>query len=108
MSVIKKSRQSTVEELMLAIERFLPMPERENEHEAVKSLTDAMQLLSKSTLGDDNFSRSIRSIIDSFEGDLELKVYTLKECDSSKSWTEADAMAVVSNRIYALARRLKH
>ena len=107
MTVIRKDPRTSANELIAAIEKFIPLLRRQgNEDEAVALLSELTQKMSTQEVGSDAFSESIRAIIDSFDGDCELKAYTLKESDR-KSWSEADEMAVISSRIYALARRFK-
>ncbi|MDE3270341.1 MAG: hypothetical protein OYH77_08700 [Pseudomonadota bacterium] len=107
MSVIKKNPRTSANELVTAIERFIPLLRKQKgEEEAANLLASIAQKMVAQEVGSDEFSESIRAIIDSFDGDYELKAYTLKESDN-KSWSEADEMAVISSRIYALARRFK-
>ena len=107
MSVIRKDPRTSANELIVAMERFVPLLRKQgNEDEAADLLHGLAQKMPAQDVGSDEFAESIRSIIDSFEGDCDLKAYTLKESDR-KSWSEADELAVISSRIYALARRFK-
>lgn len=107
MSVIRKDPRTSASELIVAIEKFIPLLRKQgNEDEAADLLRELAQKMTNQEVDSDAFSESIRAVIDSFEGDCDLKAYTLKESDR-KSWSEADEMAVISSRIYALARRFK-
>jgi len=107
MSVIKKDLRTSANELIVALEKFVPLLRKQgNEDEAANLLHTLAQKMINQEVGSDAFAESIRAVIDSFEGDCDLKAYTLKESDR-KSWSEADELAVISSRIYALARRFK-
>ena len=105
-SVIKKDKKASASELVKAINRFVPLLRNQQEEEAADLLDETAQKLAKQEIGSAGFSQSIITVINSFEGDFELKEYTLRE-SNCRDWTDADELSVVSNRIYALARRLK-
>lgn len=106
MAFIRRDKKSSSLELVEAIRQLAPLLKNQDDHEAADFLLNSAALLEKQPLGSNEFTRTIVGIIDSFEGEFELMAYTLKESDP-RSWSEADELAVASNRVLALARRLK-
>lgn len=101
MAVVKKKSVSS-QELIEAIERFVPLLAGQKEDEAVQFMREIINQLR----GQESLQDVAQKVIEAFEGDLELVAYTLKSSDG-QSWSDADELAVVSNRVLALARRLR-
>ena len=89
-----------------AIKRFVPMLRNQGENEAAECLSRSAASLESYPLDSKRFAQTVGEILDSFEGEHELIAYTLKESNPHE-WSEADELAVASNRVLALARRLK-
>ena len=78
----------------------------QGEDEAAECLSNYAVSLESYPIGSKEFVQAVGKILDSFEGKHELIAYTLKE-SNPREWSEADELAVASNRVLALARRLK-
>lgn len=105
MAVVKKKSVSS-QELIEAIERFVPLLAGQKEDEAVQFMREIIDQLQKQEPDDQLVKDSALKVIEAFDGELELIAYTLKSSDG-QSWSEADELAVASNRVLALARRLR-
>ena len=105
MAVVKKKLVSS-QELVEAIERFVPLLAGQNEDEAVQLMRELIDQLREQEAEGQQFKDAVQKVIEAFDGELELIAYTLKSSDG-KNWSEADELAVVSNRVLALARRLR-
>ena len=105
MAVVKKKSVSS-QELIEAIERFVPLLAGQKEDEAVQFMREIIDQLRKQESDDQLVKDSALKVIEAFDGELELIAYTLKSSDG-QSWSEADELAVASNRVLALARRLR-
>ena len=105
MAVVKKKSVSS-QELIEAIERFVPLLVGQKEDEAVQFMRDIIDQLREQEAEGQQFKDTVQKVIEAFDGELELIAYTLKSSDG-QSWSDADELAVVSNRVLALARRLR-
>lgn len=105
MAVVKKKSVSS-QELIEAIERFVPLLAGQKEDEAVQFMREIIDQLQEHGSDDQLVKDNAQKVIEAFDGELELIAYTLKSSDG-QSWSEADELAVASNRVLALARRLR-
>jgi hypothetical protein len=105
MAIIKRTKDSTREDLLKALAVLLPLLTDQNEGDAVTTLTSAGENLRQAELGSKAYIAAINEIMDAFEGDHELIAYThLREGDQ---WTEAEQLSQASSRVLSLVRRLK-
>lgn len=104
MTVIKRDRQSSKQDLITAIDKLVPLLLDQGEEDAVEDLKNAAQTLKKAKDGSDELFQAVDLIIDAFEGDHELNAYMMTR-DSSE-WTEAEELSVASSRVFTLARRM--
>ena len=107
MAVIRRDRKSSSLELVGALRRLAPLLEEQDEDDAAIFLLGSATALEKQEHGSAAFSATIGEILAAFEGEgFELIAYTLKTSDD-RDWSKADELSVASNRVLALARRLK-
>ena len=106
MTVIKRSRSTTTQDLIAAIEKLCPLLAAQKENDAVNDLELAADQLRKATEGSDIYKRAILSIVDAFDGDHELIAYTHQR--DTDQWTEVEELSQVSSRVLSLARRLAY
>ena len=105
MTVIKRNRQSTSQDLIQALEKLCPLLSDQSEDDAVADLNKAGEML-KSAKGDSEKEKeAIDLIVEAFEGEHELNAYTLHR--ESREWTEVEELANASSRVLSLARRMK-
>ena len=88
MVVVRKKRKQTKEDLLAAITRFALLLEGQKEQEAAQDLRAAAEKLSTSEEGSEDFLSALTAIYDSFEGEHELKAYTLATVKPEEAWTE--------------------
>ena len=107
MAVIRRDRKSSSLELVGALRRLAPLLEEQGESDAATFLLGAATSLEKQKHGSTDFAATIGDVLAAFEGEeFELIAYTLKTSDE-RDWSKADELSVASNRVLALARRLK-
>lgn len=107
MAVIRRDRKSSSLELVGALRRLAPLLEEQGESDAATFVLGAATALEKQAPGSAAFAAAIEDVLTAFEGEeFELMAYTLKTSDE-RDWSKADELSVASNRVLALARRLK-
>ena len=106
MTVIKRDRKDSAQDLVSAIEKLNPLLAEQGEHDAVIDLKKIASDIMRSQVGTDAFKKTIEDLIDAFEGDHELVAYTHQRKDST-DWTPAEELAIASCRVLNLARRMK-
>lgn len=107
MAVIRKDRKSSSLELVEALRRLAPLLEDEGEKDAAALLLRSAEALAAQQHGSADFIATVGEVLAAFEGEEhELLAYTLKVSDH-RDWSRADELALASNRVLTLARRLK-
>ena len=103
MVVIRRDKRSSVEDLVLAIEKFCSLLIKQKEDEASAQLLDcATELNSKPS--SDEVSKIAKKILQIFQ-DQELEVYMQSKINYS-SWTDSDDLLEACSRVYTLVKRL--
>ena len=105
MTVIKRDRKESSADLVVAIEKLIPMLEDQDEDDAVKDLREAGNQLRSAAPGSGDHKAAVSRIIDAFEGDHELIAYTYQRPNST-DWSEAEELSIASSRVLNLARRM--
>lgn len=105
MTVIKRDRNSTNTDLIIAIEKLTGYLLKQDEDDAVNALNEATGLLRRHQPGTAEHRRAIDLIIDAFEGEHELMAYTFQR--DTKEWTEVEELSNASSRVISLARRMR-
>lgn len=106
MTVIKRNKENSAQDLIKELEKFIPLLQGQKEDEAVADLRKVVAELKTSTPGDEKHKAAIKTVIEAFEGDHELNAYThQRQGAGTKSWTDADELSIVSARVFNLARR---
>ena len=105
MTVIKRSRANTSQDLASAIEKLCPMLENQKEFDAVKDLRAASDIIKTAAEGTPAHRGAVDTVIDAFEGDHELMAYTHQR--DTDQWTEVEELSHQSSRVLNLARRLR-
>lgn len=108
MTVIKRDRQSSAQDLVKAIEQLNILLAEQGENDAVADLKIASEKLKQSQAGTPTFKEAVTMVIDAFEGDHELMAYTHQRAEGAKEWTEAEELSIVSSRVLSLARRVSY
>ena len=107
MAVIRRDRKSSSLELVGALQRLAPLLKGQGEDEAAAFLLASASTLEAQEHDSAAFATTVGKILAAFEGEeFELIAYTLKASDH-RDWSEADELAIASNRVLTLARRLK-
>jgi len=105
MTILKKNRKSTTNDLIAAITKLLPLLSAQDEEQAVEDLKKATEGLRLATSGSPEEKAAIDVIIEAFEGEHELMAYTFQR--EGNQWTEAEELSQASSRVITLARRLR-
>ena len=106
MTVIKRDRKASSEDLVKAIGEFVVLLRTQKEDEAIVDLNRAAALIGASEPDSDDFSKGISIVLDAFNGDHELIAYTLAKL--TNDWTIADQLAMASTRVLNLAKRMRN
>jgi hypothetical protein len=106
MTIIKRDRKNSSADLVVAIEKLIPLLRDQNEDDAITDLQRASQLLNDHSPGSSSHQEAIRMVIDAFEGDHELSAYTHQRAGAT-DWTEVEELSLASNRVLSLARRMR-
>ncbi len=106
MTVIKRDRKQTTNELVKAIEAFVKLLRNQGEEAAVRDLNKAAALLGTSEPGTKENREAIQIVIDAFDGEHELNSYTHTRKNTDE-WTEADELSLASSRVLSLTRRMR-
>ncbi len=106
MTIIKRSRSTTTQDLVAAIEKLCPLLLQQKENDAVSDLRAAAEKLRTHKEGSEVHKQAIDSIVDAFEGDHELIAYTHQR--DTDQWTEVEELSQLSSRVLSLARRLAY
>jgi ABC-type Fe3+ transport system substrate-binding protein len=104
MTVIKRDRQSSAKDLVTATEKFAQLLNDQGESEASEFLKGVAKQLGSNSI--DTQRSAGLSIIDAFEGDLELGSFVINKPNPNE-WTEADELSQAATRVLNLARRLR-
>jgi hypothetical protein len=104
MTVIKRNRNTTRDDLLEALTKLCWLLEDQKEHDAVADLREAAEKLRNSKPESSEQRAAIASIIDAFEGDHELMAYTMQR--EGTQWTEVEELSQASSRVISLARRM--
>lgn len=106
MSVIKRDRKQSASELVKAIETFVMLLRDEEEDDAADDLMNAATELRSTESGTEPFRKAVQKVIEAFDGDHELMVYTHQRKPDGE-WTRADELSAASSRVLSLAKRLR-
>ncbi len=104
--ILKRNREESSADLIVALGQFCELLDTEGEDDAVKALNVIAQMLESAKLGSKEQISAAEAILDCFDGDLELNVYTLHK--RTDQWTKADQLANISARVLSLAKRILH
>jgi len=105
-SVLKKTKKNSVADLVTALNKFIYLLEGQKEFDAVQDLRIASADIQKYQPESEEFQSAIRLLVDAYEGEHELKAYTLRRQKSESEWTEADDLYLASIEVLNLANRL--
>lgn len=107
MTVIKRNRQDSCEDLVAAIAELIPLLKDQKETEAAADLGEAAETLKSAKGGSPEQKAAVGKVVDAFEGDHELISYTYTREGSAGQWTEVEQLAHASARVISLARRMQ-
>ena len=105
-SVLKKTKKNSVSDLVTALNKFIHLLEGQKEFDAVKDLRTIGADLQKFQPDSEEFQSAISLLLDAYEGEHELKAYTLRRQKADDDWTEADDLYLASIEVLNLINRL--
>jgi hypothetical protein len=106
MTVIKRDRKNSSSDLIVALDKLIPLLRDQKEDEAIADLAQARTLLQSSEPGSESHNKAVGIVLDAFEGDHELSAYTHQRAGAT-DWTEFEELSLASNRVLSLARRIR-
>jgi hypothetical protein len=104
MTVIKRDRRSTSQDLINAVDKLCDLLYDQKETEAIADLQHAVSQLKEAESGSQEQRKAVGRIVDAFEGDHELIAYTHQR--EGNQWTEVEELSQASSRVLSLARRM--
>ena len=107
MNVIrKKSPESSIKKLIDKLADFILLLEGQKEDEAISDLEIAVNDLKKQKSGSSEFSAALKLILECFEGEHDLLIYTQTKESQKETWGEAEKLYLASSEVYTLAKRI--
>jgi hypothetical protein len=101
----KKDKKNSVSDLVEALNKFIYLLEGQKEDEAAEDLRIACRELQNYLPGSSEFTTAINLIHEAFEGEHDLKVYTIRRERADDGWSEAEELYLASINVLNLARR---
>lgn len=105
-SVLKKTKQSSVNDLVTALDKFMDLLKGQKEMDAVEDLQVVSADLQKFQPDDQEFQAALKQLLEAYDGDHELRAYTLRRKKADDDWTEAEELYLASIEVLNLANRL--
>ncbi len=105
-SVLKKTKQSSVNDLVTALNKFMDLLVGQKELDAVNDLKTISADLQTYSLDSKEFQNAIQNLLETYDGDHELRAYTLRRKKADDDWTEAEELYLASIEVLNLANRL--
>ena len=106
MTIIRRSKDASTQDLVKALDDFISLLRGEDEEDAVAALETIMRSLAEAKEGTAASATAAASIVEAFEGELELSAYTIQRKGKPGEWTKADQLTSSSTRVFSLARRI--
>lgn len=108
MTVVRKRKpSSSVEELIKALNQFIPLLEEQKELDAVKDLHKALGYLANTNKDSQNLKQALHIIEEAFGDEHELEAYTVPSKEGENVWTQREALYLASTCVLNLASRIK-
>ena len=108
MVIVKKRKQNTsVEQLIKALNQFIMLLEGQSEDEAVVDLKTVVKTLGQKSIKPEECLKALELIQESFEDKHELSAYTHARKGSEGTWSVADELYVASTSVLTLSNRLR-
>lgn len=106
MTIIKRDPKKSSADLVVAIEKLIPLLRDQKEDDAVADLEKACELLARNAPGSAKHKEAVALVVEAFEGDHELAAYTHQRAGAT-DWTEFEELSLASNRVLSLVRRVR-
>ena len=102
--ILKRNRSESNTDLVTALEDFIELLKSEEEDDAAHDLHASLDILIDAKPGSEEQINAAQAILECFDGDHELNVYTLHK--QTEEWTKADQLSNVSTRVLSLTKRI--
>lgn len=103
--VIRKNAKLSTKELYSSLNSFIDALKSQDEKEAVERLTDAAKEIMRCEVNSDGFKAALTSIMNTFNGELNLNIYTISPKEKGK-WTTAHDLFLLSKKVKNHTKRL--
>lgn len=104
MVVLKRTKSNSIEDLRVALGKFIALLEQQDEFAAAKDLTMALNLLQSAKPNSTELMKSLQIIKVAFDDEHELVAYTHHR--KTDDWTDREELATASTRVLNLTNRL--
>lgn len=104
MSVVKRSKESSVSGLVTAIEKFMEALETQGENDAIKDLQKAIEMVKSAALGSPEFLSALKHIKSAYE-EHELDAYTFEPKSREDEWGPTQVLYVTSTQVLSMLKR---
>ena len=104
MAVMKRTKSNSIEDLRVALGKFIALLEQQDEFDAAKDLTMALNLLQSAKPNSPELVKSLQIIKIAFDEEHELVAYTHHR--KTDDWTDREELATASTRVLNLTNRL--
>ena len=101
----RRKREHSYTDLQKSIGRFVSLLQTEGEEEACVDLAQLSKALEEDS-SEDHRAAIAQKILDCFDGEHELFVYTLPRKGGEAAWERSDELFVVSTSVRNLAKRI--
>ena len=105
MTVIKRKKNNNKQSACVCGKKTKLFVRITKEDEAIEVLTKAAGVLENTELGSEEHKAALLEILNAFEGELELSVYTLRR-ENSQNWTDSDNLYLSSVEVLNFVKRL--
>ena len=105
-SVLKKTKQTSVNDLLTALDKFMDLLKGQKEFDAVEDLQIVSADLKKYQPDEKEFQSALKNLLEAYDGDHELRAYTLRRKKADDDWTEAEDLYLASIDVLNLTNRL--
>ncbi len=105
-SVLKKTKQTSANDLVNALDKFMTLLEGQKEFDAVRDLKTVRGNLQKFQHDSEEFQSALKDLLETYDGDHELRAYTLRRKKADDDWTEAEELYLASIEVLNLVNRL--
>jgi hypothetical protein len=104
MTVVKRSKESSVSGLVAAIDKFIEALATQGEDDAIKDLEKATTVVKSAAIETDEFKKALADIKEAYE-EHELDAYTFEPKSTEGEWGPTQILYVTSTQVLSILKR---